>query len=638
MGGDRVIALRADPPDLRDQVFLPSLRPLAARGDPVGVMRPDDPAPYPLRHQGRDGLCVGFALANLIDLHRAASAGPGDDPGRMSARMIYEMARRLERRGPQDPDGVRSLRSAIKAFYHYGCCPQDLWPDDAGPGDDGDDPTIARFKAARGVTLGAYYRVRPMLNDYHSALMEADGILVSAMIHDGWHQDHLYRADAPPEIRGRIPPSREETGAHAFVILGYDPEGFLVLNSWGDGWGHHGGRPGIALWPYADWARNVLDAWVLRLGVPAPGAFPFSIGDQGISFGDFDIRAPAAACHHLLGHFAHLDDGDHVVTGSHASSRRSVALTAGLLRARPEAQRGRVMLRIGGSLMGFKEAFDIETRRRRQVGHIRDLYPYALLWCADLMESVTPVLTRIFEAAVERVGPHGPTLAAQIERDAAGMGRAFWRELRRSARKAGRHGSPDGAAADLFDRMAGTGAPLHLVVEGAGAMVLIAYLQGLSLRQGLTEGERVRRGLLRRRFLGAVASIDLIAPPVPCAELAVLSDLIRAVPGHAAIWVPSPDFEARLAMGHYAGSLLDLVANSFADDRGTPLAGMAAERSGIMALTRPGGTLQGLEVRTIAVPDPQRRRFEQHEIGLDRACQAAILDRLAAWPPATRMT
>ena len=69
---------------------------------------------------------------------------------------------------------------------------------------------------------------------------------------------------------GRITVGGAPIGGHAFVIVGYTPEGFIIRNSWGDKWGRWDGRPGHAIWTYADWANNVIDAWVVRLSASTP--------------------------------------------------------------------------------------------------------------------------------------------------------------------------------------------------------------------------------------------------------------------------------------------------------------------------------------------------------------------------------
>jgi hypothetical protein len=74
-------------------------------------------------------------------------------------------------------------------------------------------------------------------------------------VHEGWNirrRNALRAIDLKPE----------HIGGHAFALVGYTPEGFIVQNSWGPGWGFHG----FAVMTYADWVQNGMDAWVAVLG------------------------------------------------------------------------------------------------------------------------------------------------------------------------------------------------------------------------------------------------------------------------------------------------------------------------------------------------------------------------------------
>ena len=52
------------------------------------------------------------------------------------------------------------------------------------------------------------------------------------------------------------------TGGHAFALVGYNADGFIVQNSWGDRWG----LKGFAIVSYEDWVANGRDAWVCVMG------------------------------------------------------------------------------------------------------------------------------------------------------------------------------------------------------------------------------------------------------------------------------------------------------------------------------------------------------------------------------------
>src|SRR6185503_12166757 len=212
-------------------------------------------------------------------------------PERVSARMLYEMAKRNDEWAGSTYEGS-SIRGAIKGFYRNGVCTDARAPDDPGTKDWA--LTYVMAKEARETRLGAYLRLEPDISDYHAALNEVGVIYASAQIHTGW--DH--------PVDGCITPNGKPVGGHAFAIVGYDDQGFWILNSWGDKWG----KEGLARWTYRDWAATIMDAWVLQLGVRAPDAFG-AVPRAGPSSatGLFGFGDPARG--DIVGHFVNIDDG-----------------------------------------------------------------------------------------------------------------------------------------------------------------------------------------------------------------------------------------------------------------------------------------------------------------------------------------
>jgi hypothetical protein len=75
-----------------------------------------------------------------------------------------------------------------------------------------------------------------------SAIFETHAIYVSASVHDGW--DRIKKAKRLEDaVIG--PPRTDDFGGHAFAIVGYTAEGFIVQNSWGPDWGFHGCAPAL---------------------------------------------------------------------------------------------------------------------------------------------------------------------------------------------------------------------------------------------------------------------------------------------------------------------------------------------------------------------------------------------------------
>ena len=70
-----------------------------------------------------------------------------------------------------------------------------------------------------------------------------------AQVHTGWDdvsEDGVIRFDEK---------SKPE-GGHAFLLVGYDENGFWIQNSWGNDWANRG----FARITYTDWQTNGMDA------------------------------------------------------------------------------------------------------------------------------------------------------------------------------------------------------------------------------------------------------------------------------------------------------------------------------------------------------------------------------------------
>ena len=290
--GKRKIDILPDMPDTRDRVYIPHLRAL-------------HPAIYPriafkVRDQGEDSSCTGFSLAHVVDFLRFREVG-GDNPQRVSARMLYEMAKRNDEWAGSAYEGS-SIRGAIKGLFRNGVCSEVTAPDTPGTKDWA--LTYLMAKEARETRLGAYLRLEPDISDYHAALNETGVIYASAQIHSNWD-----------DLKGNhIEPGGKPVGGHAFAIVGYDDKGFWILNSWGPKWG----ADGIAHWAYRDWAATIMDGWVLQLGVRAPEAFgAVPRATPSSATGLFGFGDPSRA--DIIGHFINIDDGRLVTDGKYGS-------------------------------------------------------------------------------------------------------------------------------------------------------------------------------------------------------------------------------------------------------------------------------------------------------------------------------
>jgi len=182
--------------------------------------------------------------------------------------MLYQNARLYDEWKGEDYQGS-SCRGAMKGFHKHGVCVERLWPYTQPNGKPGTAQHGWDVNAPL-TPLGAYFRIdgRSLL-DMQSAIFETHAIYVSSDVHDGWDRVKARCRSLEHAVIG--PPKTSATGGHAFAIVGYTGDGFIIQNSWGPDWGY----AGFALLLYEEWTQHGTDAWALALGAPMRVAMEF---------------------------------------------------------------------------------------------------------------------------------------------------------------------------------------------------------------------------------------------------------------------------------------------------------------------------------------------------------------------------
>lgn len=441
-----------------------------------------------MRDQGQEASCTGHALAAAID-HLLAVEGVEGGAGRekptmeelrkayASARMLYGNAQLHDEWNGEGYSGS-SLRGAIKGFHHNGVCSIGTAGEVLGEKYDLDAISEGRQRwwwhtnaaitdEARHAVLGAYYRVRPQLTDMHCAVSESRVLVVTARIHDGWYEPDGNNAIAfdPLKQTGNRKPSY-----HAFVVIGYTKQGFLVQNSWSKDWG----EGGVAVWSYEDWSRNVADVWALRLAAPLPNAFRYSVGLQGVSgvagYGERAMRAAPTRLD-VLGHLLPIVDGRMLRYGPFHHDPETIAETIRIIHDRlsdekvarikkareamkPEERFAKagtahklpakdlkynhVLIHVLAGGRG-SEAAARYVRAIHPVYRENGIYPIFLFWEPDLYDELHRQVAKVIETINARSHPGGPQrdemIARLVEIEAAGLAGRLRRELERSVRR-----------------------------------------------------------------------------------------------------------------------------------------------------------------------------------------------------------
>lgn len=113
--------------------------------------------------------------------------------------------------------------------------------------------------------LGSYYRVDSRsITDMQVALNEIGVLYASTAVHSGWEEGMNLKQAANSDV-WTIPQQKAlpSDGAHAFAIVGYTRQGFIVHNSYDTDWGTRG----RAVLTYDDCLENAMDFSVAEIGV-----------------------------------------------------------------------------------------------------------------------------------------------------------------------------------------------------------------------------------------------------------------------------------------------------------------------------------------------------------------------------------
>ncbi len=263
---NRILDARPDRLDLRDREYRPPLESLPPQWPPqddVACLFPNYTKDGMILDQGKEGACTGFGLAAVINyllwrnhLHVDDVQADAEKIAslKVSARMLYNMARIYDEFEGEDYEGS-SCRGAMKGWHRHGVCRERTWPYIAN---NTYIPNEGWAEEAIQNPLGAYYRInKDSIVDMQAAIKEVGAIYCSAIIHEGWW---IKQSESLPIIAYH----HNKIGGHAFAVIGYNADGFIVQNSWGEQWGYCG----FAVIPYKEWVENGSDAWVAVLGAP----------------------------------------------------------------------------------------------------------------------------------------------------------------------------------------------------------------------------------------------------------------------------------------------------------------------------------------------------------------------------------
>jgi hypothetical protein len=580
----RTLDALPDRVDLRDWLYRPSLDPLPS--SVVNCSKVPE-----ILDQGSEGACTGFALAAIIQYSLGRRGR-----GRVSPRMLYEMARRYDEWPGEDYDGS-SARGAMKGWTAHGVCSRPSWPDDRKGLAHVSDRVM---EEARGIPGGAYYRVRHRaVRDMHGALADAGILYVTLMVHDGWDEpDGKARRVAPGWTLPTIQRSGRADSGHAVAFVGYTNEGFIVQNSWGDDWG----EGGFALLPYEDYLIHATDVWVAQVGVPIVIDLWQEGGSSTAGLHRAAASIPLAEVRPYVinaGNNGRLSD-----SGTYWTTETDIERL--FTETIPAKTRGwstqRVMLYLHGGLNNEAEAAK-RVVAFRDVCLANEIYPLHVMWETGAMETLRSIIRDAFGKDDRAGGPREwlrdfrdnlvEAKDRTFELTVSRPGTALWNEMKENARGAS-HGAAQNGVMQLLVKharraLSALAAParkrweLHIVAHSAGSIYAAQALEQL-----------VSLGVNFK-------SLTFMAPAITVGDFKrlVLPHVNQRSAPQPSAFILSDQGERDDDVGPYGKSLLYLVSNAFEGSFDTPLLGM--QRYVQQLDGRPG-------------PDPDAHRIFSREV------------------------
>lgn len=184
-----------------------------------------------VRNQGTQGSCAAMSASCIKEYQEYKDAFKETHKLYFSPQFIYN------NRSNQDGYGMYT-RDLMKILHKLGCCLEDTYP--YGRIEKPADIDKYIYDEASNYKISAYSSIDTITATKH-ALVNNGPCLISLPVfnYDGdfWNKSETYN---------------KLIGGHAVVIVGYNTDGFILRNSWGNKWNGNG----YAVFPYKQWGKQ----------------------------------------------------------------------------------------------------------------------------------------------------------------------------------------------------------------------------------------------------------------------------------------------------------------------------------------------------------------------------------------------
>jgi len=178
----------------------------------------------PIRDQGSQGTCAAMAGAAMKEWQEKQDVAYG---GYMSPQFIYN----LRSNAPAEGMYMRDLMNILR---NYGDCFEEdfvYW--------NLSEPNATVLGKAAQYKISAYAQVLTIEGLKNALYANGPCVMAVPVLNTTTRLWHAFEGDT-------------YIGGHAMAVVGYNPFGFIIRNSWGNYWGVEG----LTLFPYSDWGDH----------------------------------------------------------------------------------------------------------------------------------------------------------------------------------------------------------------------------------------------------------------------------------------------------------------------------------------------------------------------------------------------